>query len=160
MITAYLVGDEQLLERLRALPDAVNSGLLRGITQLGIELQRHVQEDKLSGQVLRSRTGSLKSSIDLRVDQSSGAITASVFSDSRYAGVQEYGFAGTVSVRASLRRIREAFGRPIAEKTISVRAYDRRMDLPERSFLRSALEDMAPAIRDEVEAVLAAGVSQ
>lgn len=160
MITAYLVGDEQLLERLRALPDAINSGLLRGMTQLGIELQRHVQEDKLSGQVLRSRTGSLKSSIDLRVDQSSGAITASVFSDSRYAGVQEYGFAGTVSVRASLRRIREAFGRPITEKTISVRAYDRRMDLPERSFLRSALEDMAPAIRDEVEAVLAAEVSQ
>jgi hypothetical protein len=160
VITAYLLGDEQLLERLRALPDAINSGLLRGITQLGIELQSDVQQDKLSGQALKSRTGSLKSSIDLRVDQSGGAITASVYSDSRYAGVQEYGFAGTVSVRASLRRIREAFGRPIAEKTISVRAYDRRMDLPERSFLRSALEDMTPAIRDEVEAALAEAVSQ
>jgi hypothetical protein len=160
VITAYLVGDEQLLERLRALPDAINLGLLRRITQLGIELQSDVQQDKLSGQVLRSRTGSLKSSIDLRVDQSGGAITASVFSDSRYAGVQEYGFAGTVSVRASLRRIREAFGRPITEKTISVRAYDRRMDLPERSFLRSALEDMTPSIRDGVEAALAEAVSQ
>jgi hypothetical protein len=160
VITAYLVGDEQLLERLRALPDAINLGLLRRITQLGIELQSDVQQDKLSGQVLRSRTGSLKSSIDLRVDQSGGAITASVFSDSRYAGVQEYGFAGTVSVRASLRRIREAFGRPITEKTISVRAYDRRMDLPERSFLRSALEDMTPAILDGVEAALAEAVSQ
>ena len=160
MITAYLVGDEQLLERLRALPDAINSGVLRGITQLGIELQRNVQQNKLSGQVLRSRTGSLKSSVDLRVDQSGGAITASVFTDSRYAGVQEYGFAGTVSVRASLRRIREAFGRPIAEKTISVRAYDRRMDLPERSFLRSALEDMTPAIRDAVETALTEAVSQ
>ncbi len=160
MITAYLVGDEQLLERLRALPDAINLGLLRGITRLGIELQSDVQQDKLSGQVLRSRTGLLRSSIDLRVDQSGGAITASVFSDSRYAGVQEYGFAGTVSVRASLRRIREAFGRPIAEKTISVRAHDRRMDLPERSFLRSALEDMTPAIRDGVEAALAEAVSQ
>jgi phage gpG-like protein len=160
VITAYLVGDEQLLERLRALPDAINLGLLRGITRLGIELQSDVQQDKLSGQVLRSRTGSLRSSIDLRVDQSGGAITASVFSNSRYAGVQEYGFAGTVSVRASLRRIREAFGRPIAEKTISVRAHDRRMDLPERSFLRSALEDMTPAIRDGVEAALAEAVSQ
>ena len=160
MITAYLVGDEQLLERLRALPDAINLGLLRGITRLGIGLQSDVQQDKLSGQVLRSRTGLLRSSIDLRVDQSGGAITASVFSDSRYAGVQEYGFAGTVSVRASLRRIREAFGRPIAEKTISVRAHDRRMDLPERSFLRSALEDMTPAIRDGVEAALAEAVSQ
>lgn len=160
MITAYLVGDEQLLKRLHALPDAINSGLLSGITQLGIELQREVQQGKLSGQVLRSRTGLLKSSIDLRVDQSGSAITASVFTDNRYAGVQEYGFAGTVSVRASLRRIREAFGRPIAEKTINVRAYDHRMNLPERSFLRSALEDMAPAIRHEVEAALAEAVSQ
>jgi len=160
VITAYLVGDEQLLERLRALPGAINLGLLRGITQLGIELQREVQQDKLSGQVLRSRTGSLKASIELQVDQSDGAISASIFTDSRYASVQEYGFAGTVSVRASLRRIREAFGRPIAEKTIRVRAYDRRMDLAERSFLRSALKDMTPAIRDRVEAVLAEAVSQ
>jgi hypothetical protein len=160
VITAYLVGDVQLLERLRALPDAINSGLLRGITQLGIELQRHVQQDKLSGQVLRSRTGSLRSSIGLRVDQSGGAVTASVFADSRYAGAQEYGFTGTISVRASLRRIRDAFGRPIAEKTISVRAYDRRIDLPERSFLRSALADMAPVIRDEVGAALAEAISQ
>jgi len=158
VITAYLVGGEQLLERLRTLPDAVNSGLARSITQLGIDLQRNVQQDKLSGQVLRSRSGLLKSSIDLRVDQSGGAITASVFTDSPYAAVQEYGFAGTVSVRTSLRRIREAFGRPIAEKTISVRAYDRHMDLPERSFLRSALEDMAPAVRAGVRAALAEAV--
>jgi hypothetical protein len=160
VITAYLVGDQRVLERLSALPDAVNSGLLRAITQLGIELQRDVQQNKLSGQVLRSRTGSLRSSIDLRIDQNGGAITASVFSDSRYAGAQEYGFAGTVSVRASLRRITEAFGRPIAGKTINVPGYDRRMDLPERSFLRSALEDMRPAIREEVEAALAEAVSR
>jgi hypothetical protein len=160
VITAYLVGDVQLLERLRALPDAINSGLLRGITQLGIELQRRVQQDKLSGQVLRSRTGSLRSSIGLQVDQSDGAVTASVFTDSRYAGAEEYGFTGTVSVRTSLRRIRQAFGRPIAEKTISVRAYDRRMDLPEHSFLRSALEDVGPAIRDGVQAALAEAASQ
>lgn len=160
MIAAYLLGDVQLLERLRALPDAINSGLLRGITQLGIELQRRVQQDKLSGQVLRSCTGSLRSSIGLQVDQSDGAVTASVFTDSRYAGALEYGFTGTVSVRTSLRRIRQAFGRPIAEKTISVRAYDRRMDLPEHSFLRSALEDVRPAIRDGVQAALAEAVSQ
>jgi phage gpG-like protein len=160
VITAYLVGDEQLAERLRGLSDAVNSGLLRAITRLGIDLQRHVQQDKLSGQVLKSRTGSLRSSIDLRIDQNGGAITARVFADRVYAGVHEYGFAGTVNVRTSLRRIREAFGRPIAEKTISVRAYDRRMDLPERSFLRSALADMTAAIRDEVEGVLTEALLQ
>jgi len=160
VITAYLVGDEQLLERLRALPDAINSGLARSITQLGIDLQRNVRQDKLSGQVLRSRTGALKSSIDLRVDQGARSVSASVFTDLRYGAAQEYGFAGTVSVGASLRWIREAFGRPIAEKTISVRAHNRRMDLPERSFLRSGLEDMTPAIRAAVEAGVAEATSQ
>jgi hypothetical protein len=160
VISACLVGDERALERLRALPEAFNSRLLRAITQLGIELQLNVQQDKLSGQVLTSRTGSLGSSIQLQVNQSGGAFTASVFTDSRYAAVQEYGFAGTVSVRASLRRIRQAFGRSIAEKTISVRAYDRRANLPERSFLRSALKDMTPDIHDGVEAALADAVSR
>jgi len=160
VITAYLVGDEQLLERLRALPDAINSGLARSITQLGIDLRRNVRQDKLSGQVLRSRTGALKSSIDLRVDQGARIVSASVFTDLRYGAAQEYGFAGTVSVGASLRWIREAFGRPIAEKTISVRAHNRRMDLPERSFLRSVLEDMTPAIRAAVEAGVAEATSQ
>ena len=160
MITAYLVGDEQLLERLRALPEAINSGVARSITQHGIDLQRNVQQDKLGGQVLKNRSGALKSSVDLRVAQSARGVTANVFTDLQYGAAQEYGFAGTVSVGASLRRIKQAFGRPIAEKTISIRAYDRRMDLPERSFLRSALEDMTPAIREGLEAALAEAVSQ
>jgi hypothetical protein len=160
VISASLVGDQQALERLRALPEAVNSRLLGAINRLGIELQQDVKQDKLSGQVLTSRTGSLRSSIDFRIDQSRSTFTATVFTDSRYAAAQEYGFVGTVSVRASLRRIREAFGRPISEKTISVRAYDCRMNLPERSFLRSALKDMTPAIHDGVETALADAVSQ
>ncbi len=133
MITAHLVGDERVLARLREMPVAVHSGLVRAITKLGI---------------------------DLRVDQSATVVAATVFTDSAYARAHEYGFAGTVNVRASLRRITESFGRPISGKTISVRAYSRRMDLPERSFLRSALEDMAPAIRDEVEASLRETVTE
>jgi hypothetical protein len=160
VITAYLVGDEQMLSWLRAIPDAVGSGLARAITKLGITLQRKVQQDKLSGQALVDRTGALQSSIDLRIDQSVNMVAATVFTDLEYARAQEYGFSGTVNVRASLRRIREAFGRPIAEKTITVRAHSRRMDLAERSFLRSALEDMTPEIRDEVEAAIREAVTQ
>jgi|SRR5215467_2285405 len=154
MITAHLVDDDTVLAWLRDTPDAIASGIARAITRLGIELQRRIQEDELSGQILAARSGSLRSSIDLQIDEDSGAISATVVSDNEYAHVHEYGFAGTVNVRAYLRRITEAFGRPIAEKTINVRAYGRRMELPERSFLRSALEDMDPAIRDEVETAL------
>jgi phage gpG-like protein len=154
VIAACIVGDDEVLARLRAIPDAVNNGIARAITKLGIDLQSKVQQDALSGQVLAVRSGALKSSIDLRIDQSAAAIAATVFTGSAYASVHEFGFAGTVDVRASLRNIKEAFGRPVSERTINVRAYRRRMDLPERSFLRSAMEEMVPAIRDEVEAAL------
>ena len=153
MITAQLVGSDRLPSRLRELLAEANSGLVRAMTELAIELQRRVQ-DGLSGEVLSSRSGALKSSIGLRIDQHSAAIAATVFSDSLYARAHEYGFAGTVNVKASLRRITEAFGRPFAGKTIEVKGYTRRMDLPERSFLRSALEDLAPAIREATEAAL------
>jgi hypothetical protein len=154
MITARLVGDDTVLAWLRDTPDAVASGIARAITQLGIDLQRKIQEEELSGQMLAVRSGALKSSIDLQIDQSGDDVSATVSSDSAYSHAHEYGFPGTVDVRASLRRITQAFGRPISEKTINVRSYRRRMDLPERSFMRSALEDMDPAIRDEVEAAL------
>jgi phage gpG-like protein len=154
VISADLLGDKTALDRLRAMPDAARSGLARAIAKLGIDLQNNVQQDKLSGQVLKVRSGSLKSSIDVETDQSGTAITATVFTDLDYAAAQEYGFSGTVNVRASLRQIKEAFGRPIAAKSVNVRAYSRRMNLPERSFLRSALDDMAPEISAGVEDAL------
>jgi phage gpG-like protein len=160
MIAAELVGGDAALTRLRAMPEAINASLLRVIAKLGIDLQRSVQQEELSGQALQIRSGSLQSSIDLRLDQSPTAATATVFTDSRYAGIHEYGFAGAVSVGASLRSITQAFGRPIAERIITVRAYRRSMNLPERSFLRSALEEMTPAIRDEVEAALRQAVTE
>jgi phage gpG-like protein len=154
VISALLLGNDRVSSRLRELLGAANSGLVRAITELTIELQGKVQQDKLSGEVLSSCSGALRSSIGFRLDQHPMNITGSVFSDSPYARVHEYGFAGTVNVKASLRRITQAFGRPIAGTAVEVQAHARHVDLPERSFLRSALEDMTPAIPDVIEAAL------
>jgi len=154
VITAHLVGDEEVLARLRSIPGAVNTGLVRTVTKLGLDLQRRVQQDGLSGQTLAVRSGLRKSTIDLSLEQSGDYVTATISSGSEYAHADEFGFTGTVDVRAGLRRVKEAFGRPTSEKLINTRAHSRRMALPERSFLRSALEEMGSAIRDEVEAAV------
>jgi phage gpG-like protein len=154
VISAELLGDGLALDRLRALPDAANAGLARAFAKLGIALQGNVQQDKLSGEVLKVRSGALKSSIDVQIDKSAAGVTATVFSDLDYAAAQEYGFSGTVNVRASLRLIKQAFGRPIATKAVSVRAHSRQMNLPARSFLQSALDNMAPNISADVEDAL------
>lgn len=159
MIAAVLLGDDRVLSRLRRLPGDAEAGLVRAITQLTTDLQRKIQND-LGGQILSTRSGSLVSSIDLRVDQSAAAIAGTVFSDSPYARAHEYGFVGVVDVKASLRRITEAFGRPTAGKTIAVRAHTRNVNLPQRSFLRAALEAMEPEIQDTLEMALRGAVGE
>jgi hypothetical protein len=154
MIAARLVGDDAVLAWLRAAPDLVASGLARAITTLGIELQRNIQEIELTGQTLGARSGSLESSTSLQIDQSGDRIAATISSGSAYKHAREYSFSGAVAIRANLRRRTKAFARPIPRKPISMRPYTRPIDVPEPSFLQSALEDMDPAIRDEVEAAL------
>jgi hypothetical protein len=150
-VIAIQVADDAAAQRLRKLGAAAESGIARAVAKLGIELRNTVQQDKLGGEVLRPRSGALRDSITLRLEQRQAAFSATVSSDARYAAAQEYGFQGRVDVRASLRRITKAFGRPIAPITIGVGAYSRRMDLPPRSFLRSSLDDMAPHIGSEID---------
>ncbi len=158
MITAYLVGDQELLERLQTLPGAVNSGLVRSITQLGIGFQRSLRQDDLRGRELARRTGPSTSKTDFRVDQSGGTVTANIRLDFRNA-VQQVSLAGTTNVRASLRHKRETFVSPQAAKAIGVRADNRAQDLAESSFLRAALDSMTPTVHESIDATLAEAIS-
>jgi hypothetical protein len=151
MIVARLVGDDAVLAWLRATPDLAASGLARAIATLGIELQRKIQENELTGQTLATHSGPLGSGTSLQFDQSNDRIAATVSGDSGSAHAHGY---GAVGVGAKLRRITNAFGRPSPRKAINVRSDRRPIHVPKPSFLSSALEDMDPAIRDEVETAL------
>src|ERR1700724_4372724 len=102
MITAYLVGDQRLLQWLDTLPGAINSGLVRSITRLGIGLKRPLQQDNIGGRVPTSRTAQLMSKSDFRVEQSDGTITASICLALHCAASRGF-LAGTTNVRTSLR---------------------------------------------------------
>jgi hypothetical protein len=159
IITAYLVGDQKSLERLQMLPDAVNAGLVRSITHLAIGLRRTLRQNDLGSRALTRRTGPSTSTTDFRVDQSGGTVTASIRLESQSAGRQG-GPAGTTNVRASLQRKQEPFGSPVAAKAVGVRMGNSARDLAETSFLRSALDDMTPVVRDGIDAALAEAISR
>jgi len=154
MITAYLVGDREVSSWLRSIPDTVNTSLVPAITKLGVDLQRKIQEGAPGAQLLAARFRSLHSSIDLQIDQSADGVTATLLRDSGYARTGGYGSIGRVGVKNSLRQIKDTFRRPRSGKAVSVQSHSPKMDVPEHSFLRSALEEIEPAIREEVEAAL------
>ena len=97
---------------------------------------------KVSGEVLNVRTGRLRRSINQIVLARGSEVTGIVSTPVEYAPPHEYGFKGQVPVAEHLRTIKAAFGRSIAPKSITVRAHLRSVELPERSFLRTALREL------------------
>lgn len=132
------------LARLAEFPARMNARLGTVMEMLGDRLLDRVR-DKLGGQVLQQRSGRLAAALDAAIDNTADGAGVSVgVTDVPYAAFQEYGFHGTETVRAHLRTIREAFGRPIAPRAIAVGTHSRRVDYPAHSYLRSALDDIAP----------------
>jgi HK97 gp10 family phage protein len=147
VITGYVIGDAQVIAKLKELPQKTQQSLTRAITKLAIELQSKVKQDKLSGQVLKRRTGTLSRSINREITETANAVTGQVGTNVEYAAYHEYGFHGTQQIKEHLRTIKQAFGRPIEPRSVTVAAHSRKVDYPAHSFLRSALHDMDATIR-------------
>jgi len=160
MSGAGIAGLNATLERLQSLPGAVADGLARALARVSLDLEVEAQ-GQLSGSVLRSRSGALRASIVATVSASSSGGLAAIGSDLPYAAFQECGFQGIETVSAHLRTIKQAFGRPLraGSERIAVSAYDRKLDYPAHSFLRSALADRQAEIMSGLETAVAEAVT-
>lgn len=156
MIRAELVNGDAVIAKLDALPNRVRDELKIGIGKLALKLAGNVKTEKLSGQVLKVRTGRLRRSITDVVEDSATTVSGIVSSPVSYAAFQEYGFRGTETVRAHLREIRQAFGRSIEPMQVAVGEHSRKVDYPAHSFLRTALADLEASgmIETEINAAL------
>lgn len=157
------VKTDVLEARLRSAPELMRASLLRAVTRLSIGIQRSVKEDKLTGQVLHVRTGTLRRSINRVVTDEPDGIFATVGTNVEYAAIHEYGFSGSVNIKAYVRQHRERLtyaqqykrtGAVIKGKLTGtsslVSAHTRQVNMPERSFLRSTLKDWEPRIVSEL----------
>lgn len=141
------VKDAALQAALKGYPQRLHARVLRTINRFTVELQARVKA-KLSGEVLHVRTGTLRRSINRELREEGGTILGIVGTNVSYAAAHEYGFDGEVTVKAHLRRAAGAKRKAMA--ATPVREHTRRMVLPERSFLRSALEELAPKFEADV----------
>jgi phage gpG-like protein len=160
MITGQVTGASEVVERLRGITPKVRTALENRIQRLTIQLQRHVVQDKLRGQVLNvGKTGRLWRSIQQAMTSDAQNITGVVSTNVSYGKAHEYGYSGTVTVKEHLRTITQAWGKQLKEPvTSTVRSHSMKMNLPERSFLRSALTDMADEIQTQIKQAVADGV--
>ncbi len=176
-LNVTLRGMPETLTALKMYGANVMAALLTKTQALTLDLQRHVVEDKLSGQVLNVRSGDLRRSIQQDVTQTGDLIVGRVFSsgDVKYAAIHEFGGdihmpprAWDVKLRTTaageLMRQKENSNLAVFARTQGSRAHaDSRttsrhaehqgytIHMPERSYMRSSLADMAEGIMADLK---------
>jgi len=155
-----IIGLNELMHKLNALPDAVNSALLAKSQALADALADTIRNDKLSGGILESRTGLLKDSINNTVEDAADGVNASVSAGENvpYAAIQEYGGQTKAHV------IEATQGKALAFSWAGKQAFFRSVhhpgsDIPERSYLRSAFDEMQDDILDGLSDALADSIT-
>jgi len=150
MISLEIPGVSELA-RIGELGNKVEKTVWAEARKIAIDIAASVKRDKLSGQVLKRRTGTLSRSISQRVEVStSGRIEMLIGTNVEYARRHEFGFSGSETVKAHMRKTKTG--------AHSVRSHARKVNTPARSFIRSAIQDMRVQIKDRLEAATREGL--
>ena len=148
-LTANITYPSNLILKIRELSKggAASKVLNDAITGLAIKLQTKIKDEKLSGQVLHVRSGALRQSINYRVSGTGSSITAEVFSHGvPYAAIHEFG--GHTKPHKIEAIHAQALHFLMGGKDIFVKSVNHPGSvMPERSYMRSSLQEMLPEIR-------------
>jgi hypothetical protein len=149
MLNITVTGDHETIIKFDKVSVALHTQFLKTTQKYVVLLQQHIKQDKLSGQVLNRKSGALSNSIKFAVDDAGQAVYGRVFSsgDVKYAAFWEFGFHGTEQVSPHERIVSHVFGRKVTPLAQQVKGYSRKVDQAPRSFMRSALADMAAEIK-------------
>jgi phage gpG-like protein len=144
----------ELLATLPAAPVRAAQGMARELDLQNELTIGYAQREKLSGSgptTLGVRTGLLRRSLRRTDSIVHGAlIDGAIGSNVAYAGVHEFGFDGDVTVRSFTRRNRRRDLFSVKKKKLSavgvsyVKSFTRHMHMPERSYIRSSINERLP----------------
>jgi phage gpG-like protein len=133
---------------LAGMPDRVRQALSSKANVLVVALEAKIQQ-KLSGGVLNMRSGALARSIIAMVDDSSVDISVRIGAsgDVKYAAIQEFG--GTIPPHEIVPDKAKALAFVLGGKQVfAARVNLPAVTMPERSYLRSSLAEMAEEIAE------------
>lgn len=157
MIRAVVVGAEGVIAHLGEVHPRVYGLVRQAVMKETLNLVREAKE-KVSGPVLKTKTGTLRRGINAAFEETDTSIVGSAGigkAEAKYPAVHEFG--GTFTIREHTRRMTTAWGRAVkTPRQISVRAHT--ATYPERSYLRSTLRDNEARIKAAIEAAVAQGV--
>ena len=144
------VNADSLIAKMDGNPAALRRALLPVINKLSIEVQTSVKQDKLTGQVLHVRTGTLRRSINREVKEQNDGVFATIGTNVKYGIMWENGFDKKIGAGAR--------GGPRTLKGIARERYIMKhppgTKFQIREYLKPTLKEFAPRIKEELRTVV------
>jgi phage gpG-like protein len=163
------------IERLRTMNPRLLGASARGMSKATREIHGKITTERLTGQgpfpvsmhKLGVRTGQLRRTLRwTKAEISGNSVETTIGSNVRYAAAHEFGFEGTVPVKAHTRtrhfsakgkRLTKAGalaqarkGQAVTGFVSQVRAHSRKASIPERAPIRTGIEDHRDLMRQEI----------
>ncbi len=161
MLDLSLEGQAELAASLAAMPDDLRAALAEKIDALAQNLLTQIVGVNLSGGVLNARSGRLRDSIQLRADDQDATQGVEIYADggAPYAAIQEYGgktaaheiIPDKASILAFMLDGKQVFARRVQHPGSQI---------PERSYMRSALDEQSHDIEQALSDMLTTLVQQ
>ncbi len=159
MIEVQVLGVEAIRAKIRRTTPSVIRQLLIGMERACIILQQYVKFQKLSGGVLKNRTGTLRRSINYKVKQDGEQVVGTVGTNVSYGRVHELGLTIPAHVVEAVRGKALAFnwrGKPAFYKRVKIPA----VTMPKRSFLASSMQEQKSKLFGILQEAAAKGLKE
>ena len=137
---------------LGAMPERIRAALVAKAGVLAAKLQAKIGQ-KLSGEVLQMKSGALAGSIGVTIEETSGGVGVrlATSADVKYAAIHEFG--GVIPPHQIVPDKAKALAFLVGGKqAFAARVNLPAIAMPERSYMRTSLAEMADDIRDELAA--------
>jgi len=137
---------------LGAMPERIRAALVAKAGVLAAKLQAKI-EQKLSGEVLQMKSGALAGSIGVTIEETSGGVAVRLATSAgvKYAAIHEFG--GVIPPQQIVPDKAKALAFLVGGKqAFAARVNLPAIAMPERSYMRTSLAEMADDIRDELAA--------
>lgn len=134
------------------MPERIRAALVAKAGVLAAKLQAKIGQ-KLSGEVLQMKSGALAGSIGVTIEETSGgvAVRLATSADVKYAAIHEFG--GVIPPHEIVPDKAKALAFLVGGKqAFAARVNLPAIAMPERSYMRTSLAEMADDIRDELAA--------
>ena len=144
--------NDTAIAALGAMPERIRAALVAKAGVLAAKLQAKI-EQKLSGEVLQMKSGALAGSIGVTIEETSGgvAVRLATSADVKYAAIHEFG--GVIPPHEIVPDKAKALAFLVGGKqAFAARVNLPAIAMPERSYMRTSLAEMADDIRDELAA--------